>query len=388
MPDSLAVVAPVEHLPAQPYSLLRHAPAVGRAEMQARQSVGRGLRYALPHASKMPAQLLLQPELANGDTPDRGGWLTLHTAAGAIGIEDGARLLMGLTGIDPAAVPQRDGHWPVWLAAALAGRLQGTPLASLKALAESPGGQQACGMRLRLTLQQGRHAIHVAACAEPAIWNGLIGTAGHQSLYMPLTAWLPLTLKMPVLLARHHLPLRAFRALAAGDIVLPDDPRFKHDGSGFLPLGARRWRVQYQAPQGLKILAEENSLDIDTMDDTPNTEVADATAVEIDSAADAASELPRENTPESTHKETPESTPEEGTSALSGINLTISFELGRLSLSLEQIRTLGPQSLLALHGAAPDSIAIFCGAVQVGRGEVVALDDKLGIRITHWSGAC
>ena len=388
MPDSLAVVAPVEHLSAQSYSLLRHAPVVGRAEMQARQSIGRGLRYAVPHTSKMPAQLLLQPELAGGDTPDRGSWLTLHTAAGVIWIEDGARLLMGLTGIDPAAVPQRDGHWPVWLAAALAGRLQGTPLASLRALEENPGGQKASGMRLHLTLQQGTHAIHVVACAEPAIWNGLIGTAGHQSLYMPLAAWLPLTLKMPVLLARHHLPLRAFRALAAGDIVLPDDPRFKHDGSGFLQLGMRRWRVQYQAPQCLKILAEENSLDIDTMDDTLNTEVTDATAAVTDSAAEAASELPLENASEKTHRGTQESTPEEVTSVLSGINVTVSFELGRLSLSLEQIRTLGPHSLLALHGAAPDSIAIFCGAVQVGRGEVVALDDKLGIRITHWSGAC
>ncbi len=68
--------------------------------------------------------------------------------------------------------------------------------------------------------------------------------------------------------------------------------------------------------------------------------------------------------------------------------LTLHFELGRLRLTLDQLRALGPHSVLDLRHGSPQSIAIACGGAEVGRGEVVNVDGRLGVRITRWDGAC
>ena len=55
--------------------------------------------------------------------------LLLETPGGPIEIADGARLIQGLTGIHPSLLQSLSGERRQWFAAALAGRLAGTPLA-------------------------------------------------------------------------------------------------------------------------------------------------------------------------------------------------------------------------------------------------------------------
>ena len=99
------------------------------------------------------------------------GSLFLSPAQGEpIEVADGARLLQGLTGIDPSLLQPPGAARQHWYAAALAGRLAGTPFAGYAVA--TPGApdiddEQCC---LRLTLRSSRHQITSLARASVPAW--------------------------------------------------------------------------------------------------------------------------------------------------------------------------------------------------------------------------
>ncbi|MBP0597312.1 FliM/FliN family flagellar motor switch protein [Herbaspirillum sp. LeCh32-8] len=339
--------------------------------------LGRGMHMALGPDELQCLVLPASPQAADHMVPD----LRLQTAHGALLLAQGERLLAALTGIDPGAGRAADGEFAPWLAAALAGRLQHTPLAGLRAV-------QACTavavddaglVGLRLRLRDASHAIETMAWATPALWISLLAAA--EPILMPLSDWLRLPCAVTATLATHRLPLSAFDALRCGDLLLPTRPCFDVHGNGRLTLGARRWRVRYVDHQRLQILSQENALTHDTDLAQPpeelDAEIADDASDALAAAGDDADQAlqPAAGDPEVDH-------------GAAQLQLTLHFELGRLRLSLAQLRALGEHAVLDLHGADAQSIAITSAGVEVGRGEVVSVDGRLGVRLTRWSGAC
>lgn len=362
--------------PATARNLLLDATPLTAAAAASSRLLGRGLQLHGPAPGL--AWRLLPRGRVQGELP----WLGLNTTHGELFIEDGHRLLRGLTGLDG---PDQ-GTWPGWLVGALAGRLQATLLAStvaVRALDAPPPGLTS--LQFELTGQE--HQMACAASASADTWLALLRQQPGQPLRMPWRQWQALELSFVVPLASHRLPLADVQALAAGDVILPAACRFDVTGTGRIALGERRWQVRYLPGRGLELIDEENQMDAEMMDDAALDETYGQAGQEQPQMSEDAygGEQEQEQEPE----EEPAEASESGATAGFGkVAVSLRFELGRVRLSLEQLRALGPQCVIELLDGAPQSLAIHCGGAEVGRGEVVDVEGRLGVRITHWGGAC
>ena len=78
-------------------------------------------------------------------------------------------------------------------------------------------------------------------------------------------------------------------------------------------------------------------------------------------------------------------TPLEQIAELADVPVEIEAELGRRLMSIAQILRLGPESVIRIARSAGDNIDILVGGTLIGYGEIVIIDDALGVRITDFS---
>ena len=64
------------------------------------------------------------------------------------------------------------------------------------------------------------------------------------------------------------------------------------------------------------------------------------------------------------------------------IPLTLSVELGKVKMLVNDLLQLGQGSIVDLDKSAGEPLGIYINGELVARGEVVVLDDKYGIRVT------
>ncbi|HWW05974.1 type III secretion system cytoplasmic ring protein SctQ [Collimonas sp.] len=323
--------------------LLLSRDSVSAAQASLSRMIGRGLQLRLPlldaefsiHLSEEPDAAWPQPVMLAGPS-------------GMLEIADGVRWIRALTGIDLDAAA---GDTREWLQAAAVGRLAATPLAAMDRMvpvARIDGSDVAL---LRLGLHGARHSLSTHARAPAATWLEILSGAEWSQRRATPSACRDLVVETTLLLARHRLPAFAVRRLAAGDIVLPDSPNFTCDGKGSVRLGDRQFQVRCQAPGSLEIIALENKLEAEELDEN-----VDAQPAVIDQ--------------------------------LDALPLTLRFELGKISITLAELRALGPQAILSVKDGSAASLAIVCSGRTLGRGEAVDVDGVLGIRITHWGSTC
>ncbi|MBD3336773.1 MAG: flagellar motor switch protein FliN [Candidatus Eisenbacteria bacterium] len=65
------------------------------------------------------------------------------------------------------------------------------------------------------------------------------------------------------------------------------------------------------------------------------------------------------------------------------VELPIAVELGRAAMQIADILELGPGSVVELDRMAGEPVDILVNGVRIGKGEVVVVDERFGIRITH-----
>jgi flagellar motor switch protein FliN/FliY len=65
------------------------------------------------------------------------------------------------------------------------------------------------------------------------------------------------------------------------------------------------------------------------------------------------------------------------------LSLPLTVELGRATLKVQDVLALGQGSVVRLDRIAGDPVDVYVGAKKLAQAEVVVLDDKFGIRITH-----
>jgi flagellar motor switch protein FliN/FliY len=68
---------------------------------------------------------------------------------------------------------------------------------------------------------------------------------------------------------------------------------------------------------------------------------------------------------------------------LMNVSLGVSAELGRCTLRVSDVLKLGKGSLVELDRLAGGPIDVLVNNRLVARGEVVAIDDRFGVRITE-----
>jgi len=68
---------------------------------------------------------------------------------------------------------------------------------------------------------------------------------------------------------------------------------------------------------------------------------------------------------------------------LMNVSLAISAELGRTSLRVRDVLKLGTGSIVALDRPAGTPIDLLVNGKSVARGEIVAVEERFGVRITE-----
>jgi flagellar motor switch protein FliN/FliY len=64
------------------------------------------------------------------------------------------------------------------------------------------------------------------------------------------------------------------------------------------------------------------------------------------------------------------------------VRLTLSVELGRRQLLVQEVLNLGQGSILDLQRSSAELVDVLINGKLIARGEVVVIDDNFGVRIT------
>jgi len=78
-------------------------------------------------------------------------------------------------------------------------------------------------------------------------------------------------------------------------------------------------------------------------------------------------------------------TPLQQIADLAEVTIDVEVELGRKVLTIAQILQLGPDSVIRMGRSAGDNIDILVGGTLVGFGEIVIIEDAVGVGITDFS---
>lgn len=68
---------------------------------------------------------------------------------------------------------------------------------------------------------------------------------------------------------------------------------------------------------------------------------------------------------------------------LMNVALGVTAELGRCSLRVADVLKLGPGSIVELDRSAGAAVDVYVNARLVARGEIVAVDERYGVRLTE-----
>jgi flagellar motor switch protein FliN/FliY len=77
-------------------------------------------------------------------------------------------------------------------------------------------------------------------------------------------------------------------------------------------------------------------------------------------------------------------TPLQEIADLADIPVDVEVELGRKIMTIAQILELGESSVIRMARSAGDNIDIVVGGALIGYGEIVIIEDAVGVRITDF----
>lgn len=66
------------------------------------------------------------------------------------------------------------------------------------------------------------------------------------------------------------------------------------------------------------------------------------------------------------------------------VPVEVTVELGRRIMTIAQILELGPDSVIRMARSAGDNMDILVGGSLIGYGEIVIIEDSVGVRITDF----
>lgn len=69
-----------------------------------------------------------------------------------------------------------------------------------------------------------------------------------------------------------------------------------------------------------------------------------------------------------------------------GVPIKLVFELGRQETSLGRLQELGPGHVFQLDRPLGDAVDVFAGGRRIGQGEIVKIDEQVGVRMTRLFG--
>jgi len=77
-------------------------------------------------------------------------------------------------------------------------------------------------------------------------------------------------------------------------------------------------------------------------------------------------------------------TPLEEIAEIADVPVEVEVELGRKVMTIAEILELGENSVIRIARSAGDNIDILVGGTLIGYGEIVIIEDAVGVRITDF----
>lgn len=301
----------------------------------------------------------------------RSGWLWMTDASAALSVFGSVPAMLG-------------GEFQAWywqhFNQGLAPELQAV-LGHVEPLLQpllAPPGALACALHISL----GEQALTVQLHASAATWLGLIEAADWQPLLAPFPE--QLRLRAPVVLGRSGLTLSALRSLRPADVVLIEQPIFDTDGHGQVRLGPWRCYGQLQG-HGLELSFTLHQLehvfveDDDYYSDPAAADDTDAAYGDEPHEAYGAEGYANDVEPDPLD----DTAPGAEQAPFDGLTLNLTLRCGHLAQTVQQLRQLGPGSVLPVPGMRPGSASLYYGERAVAHGELVDIDGQLGVQITR-----
>ncbi len=67
------------------------------------------------------------------------------------------------------------------------------------------------------------------------------------------------------------------------------------------------------------------------------------------------------------------------------VPITVDIELARRVMTMREVLELEPSSVIKMPRSAGDNIDVLVGGALVGSGEIVIIEDTVGVRITDFN---
>ncbi|SDT99567.1 type III secretion protein Q [Pseudomonas yamanorum] len=342
--------------------------------MQVFNTIGRGL--SLPfEVDGLDGQLLLD-NVSSGTESITGS--RISSICGPLILHDNGQVL-SLLGRCPIRLPAAADDW-VWALynTGLSPVLQEL-FGSLGAAADGPFHGPPCRLQVQLGTQRHECTIQLPAATliamtTRACWRPMIPASN-----------LLLRVFLPVIIGELHLSMGQLQRLRPGDVLMPEHLRFTPQGVGVWLPSRTPWpvRITHARQQVWLHLTTGDT----HMDPAFDPEMIQANEAAYEPYADMTHEAyPQDgHVSNEDHADIEDNKPWESSALghFSDLLLPLSIRCGHLQLSLYELQRLAPGSVLPILGAAPGEAALYHGERRLAYGELVQIDDGLGMQITR-----
>ncbi|MDW8846069.1 FliM/FliN family flagellar motor switch protein [Erwinia sp. MMLR14_017] len=323
-------------------------------EASLRQRIGAGCFYPFELAGE---QGVLSLTLADGRQPgEMSHW---QSEVGMLHFSD-AQSVLALMSQCPTFAPSADLPEQAWYWSRWHQQLSAELLALFGHLANKRDQTEAGDLLLTLSVtwggQQGRSLLALPAASLSA----LLAKSGWQQTLCPLPE--SLTLTLPLAVGEIVLSSDALLALREGDVLLPPAPCFTPEGRGVIRCASHLLYGEIQQQPGQMahyILTKMERLNVTL---TPE-EFEHAPVPSPDPHWDAE--------------------PQAAETDFAPLPLSLSVRCGQLKLTLGELQQLGPGSMVMINNVTPGEAILCHGDYPLAKGELVDVEGRLGLQITH-----
>jgi len=199
------------------------------------------------------------------------------------------------------------------------------------------------------------------------------------------------------------LNLGELKALTVGDVVMADQPVYRWDR--IAATVGERWILPIELNRRGAVLCQPmRKADLGDMDEWMMVDQPDENGDEEglnnalrDAKRDGQNRVP--NQPPSQERATEASdqpadqagrqaqaADRPADASFDDLPIKLVFELGRTDMPLGQLQEIGPGHVFELDRPLGEAVDIHAGGKRIGRGEVVRIDDQVGVRVLHLFG--
>jgi type III secretion protein Q len=211
-----------------------------------------------------------------------------------------------------------------------------------------------------------------------------------------------LTLNFALRLGRLSLPSQTLATLRPGDVICPTEADFDTAGFGVVNMGPRLLQVRVcEQSERLQLevleieettVADRDELDEPIAEHTDAWANDDAYTNEVDSQSayqESADADPfYDDAEEDGHNDYTDHAPRPAqpvtaTQAFADLAMPLTLRCGQIRLTLGELAALAPGAILEVPGITPGLAGLYYGERRLAQGELVDVEGRLGLQITH-----